>query len=597
MFALHQDKKLLTYSIVLAAALLLFALARKPVTLAQESTAYLRKVRAIYTVDFGISNPAGLAFSPKANALLVLQAPEGGQPGATNSNLVLITLYEDPAGSLNLAPFISIADPLNLAFDWQANSLLFFDKATNQLVEVKAGPTGQPELNQGLTRFEARQFGLKNPKGMALDPNSGRLFILDQAASQIVRVSPDPQKRFDGLTAESNGRIARIPLSPVQPFQPQGIAFNPKDGHLYVLGPSEKKLYELDEAGQPVSTRDVSALELSDVEGMLFAPSGDPTDDPSIMDLYLTDKGGSARPSPGQQPGRIVELSVTAPVLSASALAAPTVKASLVHTIDTSQWSPPSPDPAGITYIPSSKTLWISDSEVDEMPNLFTGKNLFEATTKGRLVDTFSTTAFSKEPSGAAVNTKNGHRFFSDDDKDKVFEVDLGPDGIYGTADDKVTSFSTRDFNDFDPEDVAFDSTKGRLFVTDGIGAEIYILTPGANKIFDGAPPSGDDRVTHFDTSSLGIPDCEGLEFNSGSGTLFIVDIDNRTSIFETTTDGALVRLINYSSAKPRSAADVAYAPGSSNPNVKNLYIVDRRVDNNTDPNENDGKVYELSLP
>src|SRR5256885_11439668 len=39
-------------------------------------------------------------------------------------------------------------------------------------------------------------------------------------------------------------------------------------------------------------------------------------------------------------------------------------------------------------------------------------------------------------------NPTNGHLFFSDDDLLKVFEVDLGPDGVYGTADDRVTSRS-----------------------------------------------------------------------------------------------------------------------------------------------------------
>jgi hypothetical protein len=45
--------------------------------------------------------------------------------------------------------------------------------------------------------------------------------------------------------------------------------------------------------------------------------------------------------------------------------------------------------------------------------------------------------------------------------------------------------------------------------------------------------------------------------------------------------------------------ADVTLAPSSSTSDaatVQNLYIVDRGVDNNDDPTENDGKLYELSL-
>ncbi len=52
----------------------------------------------------------------------------------------------------------------------------------------------------------------------------------------------------------------------------------------------------------------------------------------------------------------------------------------LVQTIDTSAFIPPSPDTAGIAYLPASDRLLASDSEVNE-PNfvhLFTGNNVFQ---------------------------------------------------------------------------------------------------------------------------------------------------------------------------------------------------------------------------
>src|SRR5207237_3678542 len=42
--------------------------------------------------------------------------------------------------------------------------------------------------------------------------------------------------------------------------------------------------------------------------------------------------------------------------------------------------------------------------------------------------------------------------------------------------------------------------------------------------------------------------------------------------------------------------SDVALAPGSVNHSETHLYISDSGVDNNADPTENDGKVYEISL-
>ena len=56
----------------------------------------------------------------------------------------------------------------------------------------------------------------------------------------------------------------------------------------------------------------------------------------------------------------LAALVVTSAVTAAQA---DTVKACLVRITDTSQWSPPSPDPAGITVLPNGHLL-VSDSDV-----------------------------------------------------------------------------------------------------------------------------------------------------------------------------------------------------------------------------------------
>ena len=464
--------------------------------------------------------------------------------------------------------------------------------------------------------------------------------------------------------------------------------------------------------------------------------------------------------------------------LLAGASAAVAGQATLVETIETSQFG--SPDPAGITYIASSDSLLISDSEVDEMLALFTGDNLFEITLSGFLLNAFSTLSFpSAEPTGVTFKPSNGHLFFSDDDAKKIFELDPGPDGFYYTSDDIVTSFDTRDFLSFDPEGIAaadisvaetvcsvstkdayfredapdhnfgsrsdfevkpdagtrhhsvvefdlsaipadseivssflqlweenerddqtihvhrvtsgwvesevswdqrsagipwttpggdFDATvlgsfepnvdeedrevdvtgatrdwvdgafanyglllrstgangevrfksreegdeekrpllcvtyesapeRGALFIANGeINPEVFRVTPGSNGFFDGVPPLGDDVATSFDVGSDGFTDIEGIAFNSANGHLYVVGKPS-TSLGEYTIDGTLVRTLDISAANPRKPAGLTFAPGSSDPSVMNIYIADRRIDNNQDPNENDGQVYEMSLP
>ena len=50
-----------------------------------------------------------------------------------------------------------------------------------------------------------------------------------------------------------------------------------------------------------------------------------------------------------------------------TAQAAPVVNATLVQTIATSGFTPGSPDPAGVTYLPGADRLYVADSEVEEV--------------------------------------------------------------------------------------------------------------------------------------------------------------------------------------------------------------------------------------
>ncbi|MFK0689127.1 hypothetical protein ACFX5Q_13115 [Mesorhizobium sp. IMUNJ 23033] len=267
----------------------------------------------------------------------------------------------------------------------------------------------------------------------------------------------------------------------------------------------------------------------------------------------------------------------------------------LVHTILTSQWSPSSPDPSGIAYISHLGTLLVSDGEVDEM-SIFTGKNLFEMSLSGELVRPLTTISFSDEPAGLAYNPANRHLFFADDTGTRsVYELDPGADGLYDTSDDIVTSFKTAAFGSKDPEGLAYDTKRGVLYLAGGANDTIYTIDPGSNGKFDGVPSvGGDDIVTSFVATSLGVHDPEGVEYDPVHDLLYI--IASRKSVVMATPTGDLLGTLDISAAGARKPAGLALAPSSEDPNQMSLYIVDRAVDNNSNPNENDGKVYEFLL-
>ena len=184
MFTTKSRETLLAPAIGLVAVLLMIALPLSRPTLAQAQAGYWRLARKIETARFGVAHPAGLAFSRAANAFMVPQAPGAGQVPAGAADFVAFTTLADPAGTARVAS--AIADALNVAFDQKASRLLFFDAASGQLGEARARPGGGLDPSSGaIRRYAAREYGVQKARGMAVDPASGRLFILEDRKSVV----------------------------------------------------------------------------------------------------------------------------------------------------------------------------------------------------------------------------------------------------------------------------------------------------------------------------------------------------------------------------------------------------------------------------
>lgn len=515
----------------------------------------------------------GLAYQPNIDRLLSLQDSSAGDT-ASDVNAITPTANRDRGRSRRIESVLS--DPLNTAFDSKFNRLLNFQNA-NQLIEIRTQADGSLDPAT-LTRTNiGKQFDLRKLKGITVDPDTGTLFGLNQASKgfELVRIQPDTSGNFE------RSQVSRFPLAATI-GDVRGIALDPTTGSLQVLSPDQNQFYELSQTGEILATRDLSGIVLKDPQALVFAPSGDQTDNPNAVSLYVADDAVGS--------GGITELSLAAP--SVGILSAPTFVPNLVRIVQTSQFSPASPDPSGIAYISHTNSLLISDSEVEEIPGLFAGKNLFEISLSGALQSTSATNAvstsnpgFTKEPTGVSYNPANKFLFISDDDKRKIITVNPGADGKYYTADDSASFFLVTPFGGVDPEDVAYSPSSGNLFIIDGINSEVYQVTTAGT------------LVSQFDTQAFGIVDPEGITVGD-NGNLFIVGNpgSSTNAVGEFTPTGALVRSIDISAANPVKPAGIAYAPSSQNSANRSLYIVDRGIDNNDDPNENDGRMYEFSL-
>ena len=271
------------------------------------------------------------------------------------------------------------------------------------------------------------------------------------------------------------------------------------------------------------------------------------------------------------------------------ASAVTTIKPGLTHIVRTAEWGKPSPDPMGLTYRPSSNTIFVVDSEVEET-SIWGGVNFWEMTRSGVVVGQGSTTKFSVEPTDLAYSAKSKRFFIADDDKDLIFIVGLGGDRKMGTADDQVRSFSTRAFGSRDAEGLGFGG--GILWITDGVGQQVFKVKPGPNGGFDGVAPDGDDTVTHFSTLPLGLHDPEDIEYNKVNHHVYIVSRFDKI-VAETGPTGALRKVYDLTESNILQPGGITLAPGTTGAG-KALFIADRGYDNDTRPHENDGRIFEF---
>ena len=518
----------------------------------QEQGAYWHEARSIDAAALHLSRLEALAFDPAANQFLLLGSSSSAAEGPmsiTRLNMAGDVLESTPAT-------LSARAALNMVVNPIAGELLTVDPAA---------------------------FGLRESRGVAVDAANSRLFVLDAGGLMIAPLRALNGEMTDGVVAPEE--VRRLPID-VAAGSLRGIAYNPANEHLYAAAPDLDRIYELTTDARIVGYLDIAELGLDDPRNLVIAPSGDPTDDPAVMSLYVTDRGPV-----GTGPGRVVELYLI-DQRGMAAVAAPLPVE--IHTSLTSTWSPPSPDPSGIDYSAKLKRLLISDGEVEEM-DIFRGKNLFLSKTSGVMKQSCNLTAFTTEPVGLAVNHDDGTVFISDDNADAVFVIRMGPDNKLCTPDDIRTSFSTRAFDDFDPEGVAFG--QGMLFVSGGEAAEVYVIGPGSNGTFDGVSPGGDDVVVRqFDTAILDIRDPEGIGYHPQRGSLFITSRLERKSLFEVSVNGTLLNTFDISAVDAILPAGVGIGPASGGSDEMSVYIVDRGIDNGQDPNENDGKLYEVTL-
>lgn len=257
----------------------------------------------------------------------------------------------------------------------------------------------------------------------------------------------------------------------------------------------------------------------------------------------------------------------------------------------------PSIDPAGVLYHEPTGRLFIADSEINEVAPAWNAiqANIFQTAPNGDTLHAqWDLTAFTgnepvrnREPTGITYCATDGHFYVSNDDADRIFRYSF--DGSALTA---VDSVSTRPASN-DPEGITCDPATGTLYVIEGTEIEILVYRYNAGfelqEVLDLSVTAG---------SAAGVPsDAEGIAFDPVSGNLFVMS-DPEKTIYEYTAAGVFVQKFDIRDFTPRPVAPQGLSIGTSSTNSQtmSLYIADGGVDNDQDPDERDGAIYEAQI-
>ncbi len=251
----------------------------------------------------------------------------------------------------------------------------------------------------------------------------------------------------------------------------------------------------------------------------------------------------------------------------------------------------PSIDPAGVAFHTPSGHLFISDSEINEIPEVWAevGANVFEVSTGGNVLYGAYDSGNS-EPTGITWNAFDDHFYISNDNSATIHRYSF--DGASFTEVDSVSTLPDAE----DPEGIASDPRSGQIYIIDG-GKKIQIYEySGAFVLLETL--SLDDPL--LENPPYGIPtDPEGIAFDAESGHLLVVSgnpADN--AIFEYTTAGSFVARypLNPMSPRPIAAQGAAVMPVAGIEDRTRVFLPDGRIDNNQDPEERDGILYQARI-
>lgn len=254
-----------------------------------------------FAENIGAVDPAGVAWAPafgdRPGMLFISDSEVDEAPYNSPNNLFALNLDGSPAGDtfkFNLGSFTK--EPTGLAYN-PLNGFLYI--SDDDLYKIFWVDPSNPSVKLG--EFSTKQIGGTDPEDIAINPLNGNIFISNGTPSHFI------------TEVTSDGRPVSQTRVPDIVEDMEALAYDSTHDVFLVGGGFSSTIWAINRAGSIVETIDLSPYRNpSDtklaVKDIAIAPSSSPTDDPSNMNLYVTDYGRTH--SAGDNDGRLLEINL-----------------------------------------------------------------------------------------------------------------------------------------------------------------------------------------------------------------------------------------------------------------------------------------------
>ncbi|MFZ2407078.1 MAG: Ig-like domain-containing protein, partial [Methylobacter sp.] len=196
-------------------------------------------------------------------------------------------------------------EPVGCSFNPHNGHLFISDDDQRLVFEINPGSDGELfTADDSRTSFSTSAFKNNDPEGLAYNPVDGALYIVNGADSEIHKLTPGANGRFDGIPPVGDDVETHFDTLSKGVEDPEGIAFD-ADNRLYVVGKPQTRMAHIYTSGPLIRTVDISAFNFPagprKPAGLAVGPSGT---------VFISARNADNNVDPNENDGTVHEVSV-----------------------------------------------------------------------------------------------------------------------------------------------------------------------------------------------------------------------------------------------------------------------------------------------